>query len=428
VKFTEPLPEATTVPLNPRGPRLGVTVEPFVTPLTSEASRWSVRTGWGTTSEIVAVLEAPLREAVMVAVCAEESVVVLTVNVTVVEFPATITEAGSANGAALSERETVVPPAGAGLEIVTVQVVFELAASFAAAHCSEETVVGTTRDKGRDWVEPLREAVMTTPRSAENDLAVALKVALLAPAGMVRDAGTVTLAELELKPTVTGWVAAPLNPIVQRIVPPGFNIPRLQVSELSVTMAGGTTRDKGRDWVEPLREAVRMTPRFAKNDLAVALKVTLLAPAGMETDAGTVTLAELELKPIVTGWVATPLNRAVQRIVPPGFNIPRLQVSELSVTMAGAGTVTVAPADEMEIAAPAKEASTALLRPIADVLPPAATVIETVAAVPFAMVFEFSPVARHVYAFALPAQVIDLLADSSADPGATVKVVRFAAG
>jgi hypothetical protein len=267
----------------------------------------------------------------MVAVCAEESVVVLTVNVTVVEFPATITEAGSANGAALSERETVVPPAGAGLEIVTVQVVFELAASFAAAHCSEETVVGTTRDKGRDWVEPLREAVMTTPRSAENDLAVALKVALLAPAGMVRDAGTVTLAELELKPTVTGWVA-------------------------------------------------------------------------------------------------TPLSRAVQRIVPPGFNIPRLQVSELSVTMAGAGTVTVAPADEMEIAAPAKEASTALLRPIADVLPPAATVIETVAAVPFAMVFEFSPVARHVYAFALPAQVIDLLADSSADPGATVKVVRFAAG
>ena len=124
------------------------------------------------------------------------------------------------------------------------------------------------------------------------------------------------------------------------------------------------------------------------------MKVAVLAPAGMVRDAGTVRLAELELKPTVTWFVAMALICNVQMLESPGLSMPRVQVSEVGVT--GTGTVTVAPVAETRIALPAEDAPTGLPRPIADVLPPAPTVIETVATVPFAMVFEFSPVARHV--------------------------------
>ena len=76
-------------------------------PVTSEASVWSIRTGWG--SEMGAVLEVPLREAVMVAIWAEESMVVLAVNVAVLALAGTITRGGTANWAASSETETGAP-------------------------------------------------------------------------------------------------------------------------------------------------------------------------------------------------------------------------------------------------------------------------------------------------------------------------------
>jgi hypothetical protein len=44
-KFTAPVPLTTTVPVNPAGAVLGVTIDPFVTPLTSEASAWICRSG-----------------------------------------------------------------------------------------------------------------------------------------------------------------------------------------------------------------------------------------------------------------------------------------------------------------------------------------------------------------------------------------------
>ncbi|MGA7235010.1 MAG: hypothetical protein WBY44_04990 [Bryobacteraceae bacterium] len=48
---------------------------------------------------------------------------------------------------------------------------------------------------------------------------------------------------------------------------------------------------------------------------------------------------------------------------------------------------------------------------------------EIVAATPLPMAFEFRPLARQVYAEAVPAQLIDLPAATKAGPGDTVKPV-----
>ena len=44
-KLTEPLPLSTTVPVNPEGATLGVTTDPLVSPLSSDASAWMSSSG-----------------------------------------------------------------------------------------------------------------------------------------------------------------------------------------------------------------------------------------------------------------------------------------------------------------------------------------------------------------------------------------------
>ena len=50
-----PVPFTTTVPVNPPGPTLGVTVEPFVIPLTSPAFRFSRNEGAAPVAKVVNV-------------------------------------------------------------------------------------------------------------------------------------------------------------------------------------------------------------------------------------------------------------------------------------------------------------------------------------------------------------------------------------
>jgi hypothetical protein len=68
-------------------------------------------------------------------------------------------------------------------------------------------------------------------------LAVAVKLALVAPAAIVNDAGTVTAVLLLASVTVVALVAAEVNVTVQASVPPPVSDPLLQESALSVTGA-----------------------------------------------------------------------------------------------------------------------------------------------------------------------------------------------
>ena len=78
-----------------------------------------------------------------------------------VEPDATVTEAGTVNTAAAELASgTLVPPVAAPLDSVTVHVVEALEVRLVAAHCSEETAIGPTRDRVTGVEDPLSVAVM----------------------------------------------------------------------------------------------------------------------------------------------------------------------------------------------------------------------------------------------------------------------------
>ena len=82
-------------------------------------------------------------------------------NVAVVAAAWTVTDAGTVNAeVALLESVTVVPPVGAAVERVTVQVVVADAARVVFVHCSDVNVIGALTVSVADWLDPLRVAVM----------------------------------------------------------------------------------------------------------------------------------------------------------------------------------------------------------------------------------------------------------------------------
>ena len=91
-------------------------------------------------------------------------------------------------------------------------------------------------------------------------------------------------------------------------------------------------------------------------------------------------------------------------------------------------TLTVPPVAETATASPPRDAPNAFVTAIATAGAFGASKTETVAATPLGIVFELTPVARQVYALALPAQVTDLFAETNAAPAATVKPVTLADG
>ena len=112
------------------------------------------------TREISLVLEAPFREAVMVAVWSAERAAVETVKVPEVAFAATVTEAGTFRAETVLASVTEVPPAGAALERVTVQVVLALGARVLVLHCRLESVSAATSEMSLVLEAPFKEAVM----------------------------------------------------------------------------------------------------------------------------------------------------------------------------------------------------------------------------------------------------------------------------
>lgn len=89
----------------------------------------------------------------------------LTVNVVEVKVAGTVTEAGTiSTEAAVLVRETGVPPEGAALEMVTVQVVLVFGAKTLAVHWKEDSVGGpsvggATSEIARVAKLPFTEAV-----------------------------------------------------------------------------------------------------------------------------------------------------------------------------------------------------------------------------------------------------------------------------
>ena len=88
----------------------------------------------------------------------------MAVKVTLALPAGTVAEAGTVRAALLSDNETAIPPVGAALDIVTVQVLAAPDANVVGLHASDETV-------GRGAVK-LIEAVLELPLSEAVTVAV----------------------------------------------------------------------------------------------------------------------------------------------------------------------------------------------------------------------------------------------------------------
>ena len=155
----------------------------------------------------MAVCDALLSVAVIVADPLEMIVPAAAVKVAVVAFAATVTEAGVVKAALLEESETAVPPAGAELESVTVQVLFELDARVVGTHWTDERLTGAWRVMVAVLEVLLRVAVTVADPPEAIVPAVAVKLAVVELAGTLTDAGTVKDALLDERETEVAAVS-----------------------------------------------------------------------------------------------------------------------------------------------------------------------------------------------------------------------------
>jgi hypothetical protein len=125
---------------------------------------------------------------------------------------------------------------------------------------------------------------------------VAVKLAEVAPAGTVKDAGTVSAELLEFSATEEPPDGAGLfRMTVQVVEPPGGRLDGLHATEL-VSTTGGAVAGVNVTFVarEPLPNvAVIVTLWFVVTDAAVTVNVVEVDPAGTVTKAGTVRLPAL---------------------------------------------------------------------------------------------------------------------------------------
>jgi hypothetical protein len=166
------------------------------------------------------------------------------INSADVALAATVMDAGTVRAAALSATEIAMPPAGAALEIATVQEVLALGARLDEAHCKAVNAAGAVTAIDAMAEEPFREMVP----------AVALNVALVALAGTVTDAGTVRAARLSERLTAAPPAGADFESVTVQVVL-AFAL-RADAAHCSPVTRGGALSVKEKFAKEPFSDAV----------------------------------------------------------------------------------------------------------------------------------------------------------------------------
>ena len=134
-------------------------------------------------------------------------------------------------------------------------------------------------------VAPFSVALIIALVLAVTAPAVAVKLAPVPPAAMLTDAGTLSAeAALELSATVVAVVAAPLNDTEQVSLLPALTLAVPQLIPLRMT---GATTVSETLWVTPFSVALTVALALAVTAPAIAVKLELVPPATMLTDAGT---------------------------------------------------------------------------------------------------------------------------------------------
>ncbi|MBN9662325.1 MAG: hypothetical protein J0H49_29270 [Acidobacteria bacterium] len=264
-----------------------VTVQEEDPPELMEAGEHESELGTGRAVTVtVEVLEVPLAVAVTTTAVLAVTEAAVTEKAAEVAPPATVTEAGVERAALLSERVTSCPPMGAAAERVTVQV----------AVLPEEMEAGKqVRVLGAGRAVSVREAVLDVPFAVavmtanvlvRIEVAVTEKVAEVAPAGTVTEAGVERAALLSARVTSCPPAGAAAERVtVQVAEPPERMEVREQVSDDTATGVVAAM-----EMVPSVASAVRKSPvgEDAKTWGAVSRRVGAVEFASVRLTLATV--------------------------------------------------------------------------------------------------------------------------------------------
>ena len=239
--------------------------------------------------------------------------------------------------AMLADTARSVPPAGAAFESVAVQLVELEDIRVVLAQPREVRVNGAVIVRATTLLEPLSVAVIAGVWSTITAAAVATKVAVMAVAGTVTDAGTVkALVTLLERATADPPVGAALESVmVQFVVAEGSRVAPVHWSELRVI--GGAVIVSPTDLLEALRVAVIVGVWSAVTAAAVAVKAPVVVPAATVMEAGTVTA---EVAVLERATVDPPLEAAFERVTVHAVVEDAARVVALHCNEVGVGDAT----------------------------------------------------------------------------------------
>jgi hypothetical protein len=181
---------------------------------------------------------------------------VLAVNVALVALAGTVTEAGNVRMPAMPPAiVTAAPPAGAAPVKVTVQVVLPLEARIEAVHWTEETTTSAVSERVAVGEEPLRDAVMVAVRAVEMVPVLAVKVAVVALAGTLTEAGNVRMPAM---PPAIVTAAPPAGATLSKVTVQVVLVleARVAAAQWTEEISTGAVREMLNGWEKPLRDAV----------------------------------------------------------------------------------------------------------------------------------------------------------------------------
>ena len=240
----------------------------------------------GATRLTAALCEAPLSVAVTVALWSVGIVPVVALNVPEVEPANTVTEVGVVKTALLFDTVTAVPPAGAALVSVTVQVPVAFGPRVVGLHANPERATGATRLMVTFCDAPLSVAVTVALWSVGIELVVALNVAEVELAGTITEVGAVNMPLLFDTVTMAPLTGADLVRVtVQVLLAPG---PRLVGLHAKVESAKEAARFNVTLCEAPFSVAVTVALWSVGIALVVALNVAEVEPAATVTEVGAV--------------------------------------------------------------------------------------------------------------------------------------------
>ena len=301
------------------------------------------------------------------------------VKVVVVDAAGTVTDPGTLNAVALLDRATVPPPV---FDRVTVQVLVRLLVSEFGVHERVLTATAVASETEAVRVLPFKEAVTVAVWSAAIVPAVAVKVAVVDPAGTVTDPGTVSAAALLDRATVPPPVFDRVTvQVLVRLLVSEFGVHERALTATAVASETEAVR------VLPFNVAVRVAVWSAAIVPAVAVKVAVVDPAGTVTDPGTVSAAALLDRATVPPPVFDRVT--VQVLVRLLLKEPGVQLR--AVKLGATGTANAPPVPLMGSASPVRVAPRVSVTSIVVLATPGATDRETTATTPSPIVEAFKP-------------------------------------